>query len=100
MLALTIFRRNAFAGRPAHCRGRRSRQLELGFRRAKQEPPTTRAAIVGGSASCWRRNLRRRRTAAPPCRTAWGSKEHTSELQSHLNLVSRLLLDKTRKDTR
>src|SRR5260370_19901064 len=27
-------------------------------------------------------------------RTAWRSEEHTSELQSHLNLVCRLLLEK------
>src|SRR4029434_375355 len=28
---------------------------------------------------------------------AWRSEEHTSELQSHLNLVCRLLLEKTKK---
>src|SRR5207237_7984665 len=31
--------------------------------------------------------------AAPPPRTAERSEEHTSELQSHLNLVCRLLLE-------
>src|SRR5260370_32595657 len=29
--------------------------------------------------------------------TAWRSEEHTSELQSHLNLVCRLLLEKKKK---
>src|SRR5260370_17668826 len=29
-----------------------------------------------------------------PCAGAWRSEEHTSELQSHLNLVCRLLLEK------
>src|SRR5260370_17491564 len=28
------------------------------------------------------------------CRSRWRSEEHTSELQSHLNLVCRLLLEK------
>src|SRR5260370_24544419 len=30
----------------------------------------------------------------------WRSEEHTSELQSHLNLVCRLLLEKKKKDNR
>src|SRR5260370_18065673 len=30
-------------------------------------------------------------------KTAWRSEEHTSELQSHLNLVCRLLLEKKKK---
>src|SRR5260370_14634092 len=32
--------------------------------------------------------------SAPRCRASWRSEEHTSELQSHLNLVCRLLLEK------
>src|SRR5260370_12280784 len=31
---------------------------------------------------------------APPLSELWRSEEHTSELQSHLNLVCRLLLEK------
>src|SRR4029077_3888113 len=33
-------------------------------------------------------------SALPDCRTAARSEEHTSELQSHLNIVCRLLLEK------
>src|SRR5690242_20931935 len=42
---------------------------------------------------------RRRRTAAGARRAAGGprSEEHTSELQSHVNLVCRLLLEKKKK---
>src|SRR5260370_15498130 len=32
--------------------------------------------------------------SSPPCRFQLRSEEHTSELQSHLNLVCRLLLEK------
>src|SRR5260370_24110208 len=32
------------------------------------------------------------------CRISWRSEEHTSELQSHLNLVCRLLLEKKKKN--
>src|SRR5260370_31856835 len=35
--------------------------------------------------------------AAPPATTVRRSEEHTSELQSHLNLVCRLLLEKKKK---
>src|SRR5882762_10979157 len=42
--------------------------------------------------------LRRRAgSGAPPCPAAVRSEEHTSELQSHLNLVCRLLLEKKKK---
>src|SRR5260370_27575602 len=34
---------------------------------------------------------------APPCTAAVRSEEHTSELQSHLNIVCRLLLEKKKK---
>src|SRR5260370_22659269 len=33
------------------------------------------------------------------CALYWRSEEHTSELQSHLNLVCRLLLEKKKKNT-
>src|SRR5260370_31136248 len=54
------------------------------------------------SATTWPASSRASSTAAtsPPCRTStcsssgWRSEEHTSELQSHLNLVCRLLLEK------
>src|SRR5260370_19984878 len=54
----------------------------------------------------WYRNGQRcngTRVAAPlNCRTGSGSRseEHTSELQSHLNLVCRLLLEKKKKCSR
>src|SRR5438477_5367135 len=38
-----------------------------------------------------------RRTSAPPTKPAPRSEEHTSELQSHVNLVCRLLLEKKKK---
>src|SRR5260370_30759162 len=41
----------------------------------------------------WRRHTR----AGSTCRPWWRSEEHTSELQSHLNLVCRLLLEKKKK---
>src|SRR5260370_27837743 len=34
----------------------------------------------------------------PVCQTGLRSEEHTSELQSHLNLVCRLLLEKKKRD--
>src|SRR5690242_21295761 len=40
---------------------------------------------------------RRRRQPAPPPRRPGRSEEHTSELQSHVNLVCRLLLEKKKK---
>src|SRR5260370_21178840 len=42
----------------------------------------------------WR--SRRQRSCTEPCET-FRSEEHTSELQSHLNLVCRLLLEKKKK---
>src|SRR5467141_4933006 len=36
------------------------------------------------------------RSISPYC--AWRSEEHTSELQSHLNIVCRLLLEKKKKN--
>src|SRR5260370_19409305 len=42
--------------------------------------------------SDWRAGLPR-----PACRSESRSEEHTSELQSHLNLVCRLLLEKKKK---
>src|SRR5260370_32058382 len=38
--------------------------------------------------------------AVRPARKSGRSEEHTSELQSHLNLVCRLLLEKKKTDTR
>src|SRR5260370_26467549 len=42
--------------------------------------------------------LRRPLPHAHPAPKAWRSEEHTSELQSHLNLVCRLLLEKKKKN--
>src|SRR6476661_10011629 len=38
------------------------------------------------------------RCRGPPSWPRWRSEEHTSELQSHLNLVCRLLLEKKKKN--
>src|SRR5260370_10803109 len=45
-------------------------------------------------AACWLRCRPQTRTPRQPLR----SEEHTSELQSHLNLVCRLLLEKKKND--
>src|SRR5260221_4561442 len=56
--------------------------------------------------SCFRfstRGLRTRTTRRPFSRThprTWRSEEHTSELQSHSDLVCRLLLEKKKKKLR
>src|SRR5260370_47528 len=70
-------------------------------------PISRRAAATASSGSRCRRSLARAQrsaagAAAPPSarrgRRADGrSEEHTSELQSHLNLVCRLLLEKKKK---
>src|SRR5438876_3723806 len=38
------------------------------------------------------------RKASRPCQSLWRSEEHTSELQSPVHLVCRLLLEKKNKD--
>src|SRR5438477_13202314 len=38
-----------------------------------------------------------RSTPPRPARSCWRSEEHTSELQSHVNLVCRLLLEKKKQ---
>src|SRR5438132_9352909 len=43
------------------------------------------------------RGRRLHRRATPPGRTSMRSEEHTSELQSHSDLVCRLLLEKKKK---
>src|SRR5438034_7915297 len=48
-----------------------------------------RRSSVAASSSCWRRRTRTRSAR---------SEEHTSELQSHSDLVCRLLLEKKKKD--
>src|SRR2546422_9823930 len=42
----------------------------------------------------------RGRTTPPRNRSGWRSEEHTSELQSRLHLVCRLLLEKKKKKTK
>src|SRR5260370_17047027 len=49
-----------------------------------------------GAQNARRKTPSRRRDRAP----RWRSEEHTSELQSHLNLVCRLLLEKKKKKKR
>src|SRR5260370_32183133 len=43
--------------------------------------------------------INRRPTSVEPVNDSLRSEEHTSELQSHLNLVCRLLLEKKKKNT-
>src|SRR5690242_20758123 len=48
----------------------------------------------------WRRSSARSSATAPvPLTTGGRSEEHTSELQSHVNLVCRLLLEKKKKNS-
>src|SRR5216684_6212777 len=58
--------------------------------RWRARPASSRAAIIATPAP-----------RSPPCasRPAWRSEEHTSELQSRLHLVCRLLLEKKNKNT-
>src|SRR5882762_10916156 len=53
---------------------------------------------VSSTAGYWPASLIRLRTVAGSCCTSTRSEEHTSELQSHLNLVCRLLLEKKKKN--
>src|SRR5260370_18789435 len=55
---------------------------------------TRRCCRRGTPRSCERRTITFPRRLASPSR----SEEHTSELQSHLNLVCRLLLEKKKKN--
>src|SRR5438034_8611478 len=60
------------------------------------------AALLHASSS----DLIQRRAAPMPCvsesvrESVWRSEEHTSELQSHSDLVCRLLLEKKKKNTK
>src|SRR2546422_6092450 len=58
------------------------------FRSRRRARPDRRAPRTPGA---------RRTTGAGPCRTRARSEEHTSELQSRLHLVCRLLLEKKKK---
>src|SRR5690242_20970584 len=66
-------------------------------------PYTTlfRSSSRGGRTRSWhRRSTRSSRCGRKPRtrgRGTWRSEEHTSELQSHVNLVCRLLLEKKKK---
>src|SRR5260370_10647626 len=71
------------------------RERRLGTPRRDQRPTQSRKERSPGQGHCSR--LAQRCPAAP--RAAQRSEEHTSELQSHLNLVCRLLLEKKKKDT-
>src|SRR5438477_3932002 len=65
----------------------RSLPLVLGDRRARSRIAVAPLDAAGGAGAGPARSL------APPAR----SEEHTSELQSHVNLVCRLLLEKKKK---
>src|SRR5438477_9420393 len=74
----------------------------------RREPAADAAAEAGGAVRRLRRlrriqvRIRARRAGemprAVPARRARRSEEHTSELQSHVNLVCRLLLEKKNKN--
>src|SRR5260370_26483342 len=56
-------------------------------------------AWLNNSKTLWKRN--EQETSWPPSQSPQiRSEEHTSELQSHLNLVCRLLLEKKKKNQR
>src|SRR2546422_8531254 len=63
---------------------------DRGEERGRRRPPARRR----------RRALRQDERAALSCRLAERSEEHTSELQSRLHLVCRLLLEKKKKKGR
>src|SRR5437588_4935345 len=63
-------------------------------RAARRRRSATRRGSATGRA-CWPRTARRR-----PTRCCSRSEEHTSELQSHSDLVCRLLLEKKKKKSK
>src|SRR5260370_31418705 len=63
--------------------------------RSADSARSSRRRIAGRFAHEDHRSAQRRQTSSNPSR----SEEHTSELQSHLNLVCRLLLEKKKKKT-
>src|SRR5687768_17672580 len=75
----TLFRSSS----PSPCRGRRSRAGSVGG-----------AGVTGGGTWTTRGLPDRNRDGAPTARARARSEEHTSELQSRLHLVCRLLLEK------
>src|SRR5260370_23916798 len=83
----------------------RSRTSRGGSARSPQRPAAARRALSGGGAGPGgdgvRPPLRRHRirSTRAPRKTTIRSEEHTSELQSHLNLVCRLLLEKKKNET-
>src|SRR5260370_3029483 len=69
------------------------RSAPLAKARAAAPPPTVRT-LHRAPAACGTRRV------PPPAHRADRSEEHTSELQSHLNLVCRLLLEKKKQQPR
>src|SRR5260370_22775670 len=61
------------------------------------QAPTIPSAAFSGTSSMWISLASRSSGTVPPLKR---SEEHTSELQSHLNLVCRLLLEKKKNGTR
>src|SRR5260370_23682678 len=82
----TLFRSPRSPQRP---RRGRPRESPTAPRTLRPEPPLP----SGGHLRAWWRSARR----DTPDRRCPRSEEHTSELQSHLNLVCRLLLEKKKK---
>src|SRR5437588_9792871 len=67
-----------------------------------RSPPSSRTSAAqtrGPAASAAARNCGRADRGHMPAGSRWRSEEHTSELQSHSDLVCRLLLEKKKKKT-
>src|SRR5712675_660192 len=88
-------------------RGRAPPRALASPRDRRPAPARPRRSSGRSRAAAWRRRRRRpgpawwrRRRAATPRRARPRSEEHTSELQSRLHLVCRLLLEKKKKKIR
>src|SRR6266571_8054366 len=80
--------KNATRSAAPRMRARSSMRVEASSRKRGESSSSTRPT--------WRKNTVSARNARP----GWSrSEEHTSELQSHVNLVCRLLLEKKKKKT-
>src|SRR5207237_4169071 len=76
-----------------------SRTTRPTHRRTSRPPRPTRASPCRTSSARKRGPRTVGSTGSPCCSTRRRSEEHTSELQSHLKLVSRLLPETTKTDT-
>src|SRR5438477_8471266 len=67
------------------------------FRSLDEAALERRLALIGGTSSCHMAVSRHARFVPGVWGPYYRSEEHTSELQSHVNLVCRLLLEKKKK---